>query len=60
MRRLKTLLIVPAALALFGLATAGDEPLYDEKADAHRQVEAAIAVAAKSGRRVVLVFGANW
>lgn len=35
-------------------------PIYDEKADAHRDIAAAIANAPGSQRRVVLIFGANW
>ena len=33
---------------------------YDEKADAHRDVAAAIANAGASKRNIVLIFGANW
>ena len=33
---------------------------YDEKADAHQQIAAAIAEASKAHKNVVLVFGANW
>lgn len=35
-------------------------PLYDEFADAKRDVAAALMSAAASGKLVVLVFGANW
>lgn len=45
------------------LARAAGEPIYDEKADARKQIEAAIAWASqkcKPTRNVVLVFGANW
>ncbi len=48
------LLLVPAAT---------DQPagsIYDEKADAHREVAAAISKAEATQRNVVLVFGANW
>ena len=38
----------------------GDDAIYDEKADAHREVSAAIASARKTSKNVVLVFGANW
>ena len=34
--------------------------LYDEKADARRDVAAAIASAEGSQRNIVLIFGANW
>ena len=49
-----------AALALAASLPAADNPIYDEKADAHRQIEAAIAQASRSGKNVVLDFGANW
>jgi hypothetical protein len=35
-------------------------PLYDEKADASRDIASAVAVAETSKRNIVLVFGANW
>ncbi len=35
-------------------------PIYNEKADAHHDVAAAIANAESSQRNVVLIFGANW
>jgi thiol:disulfide interchange protein len=35
-------------------------PVYDEKADAHKQIAAAMAAAAKNHQRVLVVFGANW
>ena len=34
--------------------------IYDDKADAHRDIAAAIAGAKESQRNVVLIFGANW
>ena len=33
---------------------------YDEDADAQAQIDAAVASAADDGKRVLLVFGANW
>jgi protein disulfide-isomerase len=45
---------------LAGLAIAADQPPYDEKADAHQQITAAIAEASKAHRNVILIFGANW
>ena len=39
---------------------AADNPIYDERADARQQVQAAILEASRSGRNVVLDFGANW
>jgi len=35
-------------------------PIYDEKADAHHDIAAAIANAEESKRNIVLIFGANW
>jgi len=35
-------------------------PIYDENADARRDLDAAIVTAEKSNRQVVLIFGANW
>ena len=34
--------------------------IYDEKADAHHDIAAAIANAEESQRNIVLIFGANW
>jgi len=50
-------------LVVGGLALAESEPIYDEKADAAKQIETAIAQASRSGaaaKNIVLVFGANW
>jgi len=60
MRLRSQVLFLAAALALAGLARASSETIYDEKADAPKQVAAAILAAAHSGKRVALVFGANW
>ena len=49
-----------AMLALAALTPAAESPIYDERADAHQQVAAAIAQASRSGKNVVLDFGANW
>ncbi len=35
-------------------------PIYNEKADAHHDIAAAIANAEGSQRNIVLIFGANW
>jgi hypothetical protein len=35
-------------------------PIYDAKADAHRDLAAAIGNAEGSKKNIVLVFGANW
>ena len=50
-------------LLLFAIACAGKSPaasVYDEKADAHHDIAAAIADAEASKRNIVLIFGANW
>jgi thioredoxin-related protein len=50
-------------LFLLVMGCAGKQPtesVYDEKADAHRDVAAAITNAEGSKRNVVLIFGANW
>ena len=44
---------------LAGVTIAADQPPYDEKADAHQQITAAIADASKA-KNLILVFGANW
>ncbi|HET9177747.1 MAG TPA: hypothetical protein VFQ24_05250 [Terriglobia bacterium] len=55
-----------AALAVFSLmmaaalARSASQPIYDEQADARRDIATAIARASKTGRNVVLIFGANW
>jgi thioredoxin 1 len=53
-------------LAVYGLVTsaararAANQPIYDEQADARRDIAAAISQASKTGRNIVLIFGANW
>ncbi len=51
------LLVISGNLAWLQAAS---RPIYDEKADAHKQVAAGIAQAERTGKNVVLVFGANW
>ena len=54
------------ALALLALSAApfwtkaASETIYDEKADAHKLISAAITEAARSRKNIVLDFGANW
>jgi protein disulfide-isomerase len=50
---------LPLAL-LTGVTFAAEQPPYDEKADAHQQITAAIAEASNAHKNVILVFGANW
>jgi hypothetical protein len=50
-------------LFLLALGCVGQQPaasIYDEKADAHHDIPAAIANARESKRNIVLIFGANW
>jgi thioredoxin len=53
-------------LAACGLAmsaagvNAASRPLYDEQANAREDIAAAVAKASRTGRNVVLIFGANW
>jgi thiol-disulfide isomerase/thioredoxin len=53
---LATTAILVSAIAL----AAAENSIYDEKADAHQQIAAAIAEASKSGKNIVLDFGADW
>lgn len=55
-------LFIPILVMAFvaALAAAASENIFDEKADAHQQIAAAIAAASKSGKNIILDFGANW
>src|SRR5271157_5278779 len=55
-------LFIPILVMAFvaALAAAASENIFDEKADAHQQIAAAMAAASKSGKNVILDFGANW
>lgn len=55
-RRIFGLLIFLAAGARLDAAAA----VYDERADARQEIAAAIQEASRAGKRIVLVFGANW
>ena len=41
-------------------AKAASQAIYDENANAHQQIAAAIAQASKTGKNIALDFGANW
>ena len=56
----KTLGVAFAGVLAAGVAAAAGGQIYDEGADAHQQIAAAIEQASKTGRNIVLVFGANW
>ena len=60
MRLRSQVLILAAAVTLTGLARATGEAVYDENADAPKQVTATITEASRRGKHIVLVFGANW
>ena len=60
MVRIKDLPKFLPLLLLAGVTIAADQPPYDEKADAHQRITAAIAEASKAHKNVILVFGANW
>ena len=51
-----------AILVLVGMARAASESVYDENADAKKQIAAALREAShhRPARNVVLVFGGNW
>ena len=55
-----------AGLAICGLVMAAalawsaSQPIYDEHADARRDITSALTQASKTGRNIVLIFGANW
>jgi thioredoxin 1 len=42
------------------LMRAARQPIYDEKADARAEIAGGVAEAARTGRNVALIFGANW
>lgn len=54
-----TALILGSLLAT-SCVMATSESVYDEKADAGKDIMAAVAYASRAGKRVILVFGANW
>jgi protein disulfide-isomerase len=63
MQRMRFLRGFFVLLLFVGMTRAAEEPIYDEKADAGRQIAAAITAASQPGkpvRDIVLVFGANW
>jgi thioredoxin-related protein len=57
-----TLIFLTSSLLVVGLmmATAASRPIYDEDANAQQQIAAALATAAKTGKNILLIFGANW
>jgi len=60
---MKLCIRLTASLVFLGaviLLAAFKDPLFDEKADANKQVQAAIAQATREGKNIILDFGANW
>jgi thioredoxin 1 len=49
-----------AQMRLASHSVASPPDIYDQNADAHRDIAMAVANAAKTSRNVVLIFGANW
>jgi thioredoxin 1 len=60
MNALRGWVLVPVLSVVACAASQSSAPVYDEKADAHHDVAAAISSAENSKRNVVLIFGANW
>jgi len=60
--RLRGFCLGVVILVLAGVARAASEPVYDESADAKKQIAAALREASRRrpARNIVLVFGANW
>ena len=58
--RVLTLLVLCGLMMGAALARATTQPIYDTQADARQDIAAAIARASKTGRNIVLIFGANW
>ena len=60
MNRHKGLLFLLVLLCPAGLVKASGHDIFDEKADARKQVRAAIVRASHEHKNIVLDFGANW
>jgi thioredoxin 1 len=58
--RALSLLALCGLMMSAALARAASQPIYDAQADARQDIAAAISQASKTGRNIVLVFGANW
>jgi len=54
------LLTLCALVMIVSVAASASQPIYNEHADARSDIAAAILKASKTGRNVVLIFGANW
>lgn len=60
MRLLSRSFIFAMIFAMAASLRAASRPIYNEHADARRQIQAGIAQARRSGKNVALIFGANW
>jgi thiol:disulfide interchange protein len=60
MNRQRNLLFLFVLIWAVGLTKASSDIIFDEKADARKQVRAAIVRASHERKNVVLDFGANW
>ena len=53
-------LLVSIPIAAVAATQAVSQSIFNKKADAHQQIAAAIGEASKTGKNVILDFGANW
>jgi len=53
-------LVVCGLMMAAALARSASQPIYNEQANACRDIASAISQASKTGRNIVLIFGANW
>ena len=53
-------LLVSMPMVAVAATQAVSQSIFDEKADAHQQIAVAIGEASKTGKNVILDFGANW
>ncbi len=60
MNRGRGLCLILALLVTGSVAKGASEASYDEKADAHEQINAAISEATHAHKNIVLDFGADW
>jgi len=60
MRRTIIVLTFSLLVVVPMMAAVASRPIYDEKANPQQQIASALATAAKSGKNILLIFGANW
>lgn len=53
-------LIVCGLVCGSSVANGESRPIYNDHANARRDIAAAIAQASRTGKNIVLIFGANW